>query len=254
MLALGAPPVRAAAIALPDALEPPTFAAQAAITALPVGAQEELFTLYARYGDAVSTRRDEGWRAELLSDESTEAAQKNTLPARQLEESVQNRLREIAKLDQELAQADPATASRLLERRRTAQTRLKILRADLARPKGTCLDWSDMTWAQLRALKPKHWSVRDQQRRTRPFHTAAVLCSAPAAQVGEGDDCASGSPGPCPLTAHACLVFDPWPRGQADVYEFGPWDNGSFDRRLPADFFLHQLPEPRPVQPKKPIK
>jgi hypothetical protein len=230
--------------------EPPVVAAQAAIKTLPAEAQVELFTIYAHYNDMVAKRLEEGWRAGLLSDEGTKASQDDTLPARQLEEAIRSRETEIKTLTDRQENPDPKTEALLRRKREAAQLRLSALRGALARSKGTCLDWSDLVWAELGRLKPEHWSVRDQERTERPFHTSAVLCSPPASEESNG--CSDSSPGRC-LEAgrQVCLVFDPWQRGKADVYEFGSWDQGLFAGRVPADFFLHELPEPRPVRASK---
>ena len=137
-----------------------------------------------------------------------------------------------------------------LREREAARLRLAALRGALARSKGTCLDWSDLVWAELGRLKPEHWSVRDRERTARPFHTAAVLCS--PSVLEQDTACADSTPGRC-LEAgrQVCLVFDPWQRGQADVYEFGAWNRDLFAGRVPADFFLHELPEPKPARAPK---
>ena len=230
--------------------EPPAVAAQAAVKALPAEAQVELFTLYARYNEVVSKRLEDGWRAGLLSDEGTKATQDDTLPARQLEEAIRNREAEVQTLTKRLENPEPEAEARLRRELEAAQLRLAALRDALARSKGTCLDWSDLVWAELGRLKPEHWSVRDRERTERPFHTGAVLCSPPVSE--EENPCSDSAPGRC-LEAgrQVCLVFDPWQRGQADIYEFGSWDRDLFASRVPADFFLHELPEPRPVQAPK---
>ena len=246
LLVLLAPPGRADEAALSGLLrEPPAVAAQAAVKALPAAAQVELFTLYARYNELVSKRVDEGWRAGLLSDEGTKASQDDTLPARQLEEAASNREAEIKSLGKRLEKPEPETVTRLRRDREAAQVRLVALRRALARAQGTCLDWSDLVWAELIRLKPEHWSVRDQERGVRPFHTGAVLCSPPASE--EDSSCSGSTPSRCAAAGRkVCLVCDPWQRGQADVYEFGDWNRNIYAGRIPADFFLHELPEPRP--------
>jgi len=228
--------------------EPPAVAAQAAVRTLPAEAQVELFTLYARYNDVVSKRRDEGWRAGLLSDEGTKTSQYDSLPARQLEEAIRNREIEIKTLTKRLKPPGPEIETRLSRKLESAQLRLTALRDALARSEGTCQDWSDLVWAELGRLKPEHWSVRDQQRTARPFHTGAMLCSPPASE--QENACSDSTPGRC-LDAgrRVCLVFDPWQRGQADVYDFGAWDQDLFASRVPADFFLLELPEQKPVRP-----
>jgi hypothetical protein len=225
--------------------EPPAVAAQAAVKALPAEAQTELFTLYGRYSDTVSKRLDEGWHAGLLIDEGNKTSQEDTLPARQLEEAIKNRENEIKALTKRLEKPDPDTEPSLRRQREAARMRLSALRGALDRSKGTCQDWSDLIWADLGRLKPEYWAIQDRERSERPFHTGAVLCSPPASEEAD-NACSDSTPGRC-LEAgrQVCLVFDPWQRGEADVYEFGAWDRGLFAGRMPADFFLHELPEPR---------
>jgi hypothetical protein len=128
-----------------------------------------------------------------------------------------------------------------------AKSEATALHDAYSRSKGLCLDWSDLVWAELGRLKPEHWDIRDQERQTRPFHTGAVLCPEPASDdEEEGRVCTSGAGG-C-REPQPCLVFDPWQSGKAEVYEFSSWDRGSFSDRVPADFFLHELPEPRHVK------
>jgi len=244
LLVLLARPGRAEETGLSGRLrEPPAVAAQAAVKALPDEAQVELFTLYARYNDVVSQRMDEGWRAGLIRDEGAKASQDDTLPARQLEAAIHGREAAIKTLTKRLETPDPAAEARLRRELEDAQLRLASLRRALARSKGNCLDWLDLVWAELGRLKPEQWSIRDRERTERPFHTGAVLCSPPSS------DCPDSEPGPC---RQVCLVFDPWQRGQADVYEFGAWDRGNAFGRVPADFFLHELPEPEPVRRRSP--
>ncbi|MCX5797468.1 MAG: hypothetical protein NTY77_18405 [Elusimicrobia bacterium] len=246
-----APALRAEEAGLAGLLrEPPAVAAQAAVKALPTEAQLELFTLYARYNEVVSKRMDEGWRVGLLSDEGTKVSQDDTLPARQLEEAVRSRETEVKSLAKQVEQPEVENGARLRRELAAAQLRLAALRGALARSKGTCLDWSDLVWAELGRLKPEHWSIQDRERAGRPFHTGAVLCSPPASE--EEPVCSDSAPGRC-LEAgrQVCLVFDPWQRGQADVYELGAWDGGRSAGRVPADFFLHDLPEPRPARARK---
>ena len=198
--------------------------------ALPEAAQTELFSLYARYREAVADHMDKGWSPRLLSGDIVEASANRPTPARQIETSIHKRDREIRDLQMQLDQAGPqADTSRLRDRLDVVRAERESLRDAYSRPKGTCLDWSDLVWAELGRLKPEHWSLHEETRKARPFHTGAVLCT---------------SPGP----ARICLAFDPWPEGRADVYEFGSWNQGSFAARLPADFFLHQLPQPAAPQ------
>ena len=70
--------------------------------------------------------------------------------------------------------------------------------------------------------------------------------SPPASE--EDGFCSESEPSRCAAAGRTvCLVFDPWQRGQADVHEFGDWSRDIYAGRIPADFFLHELPEPRPA-------
>ncbi|MDD5628433.1 MAG: hypothetical protein PHU21_05180 [Elusimicrobia bacterium] len=251
VLLLAASAVRGGETGLPGLLrEPPEVAAQAAVKALPAEAQIELFTLYARYNETVTQRGEEGWRAGLLSDEGTKVSQDDTLPARQLEESLRNREAEVRTLAQRLEKPENENEARLRRQYENAWKRAAALRSALARAKGTCLDWSDLVWAELGRLQPEYWSIQDRERAARPFHAAAVLCSPPADD--EEAFCSDADPEGCAAGRRVCLAFDPWQRGQADVYELGAWNKGLFAGRVPADFFLHDLPEPKPVRTRRP--
>jgi len=209
---------------------PPAVAAQSAIRSLPEEAQTELFTLYSRYTEVLAKRQEEGWLYGLLPDEIVETGDDNPQPARQIEAAIRKREAELKKLKLDLAKSPAEAAARRLRARRDAVTlELTALREADRRAKGTCLDWSDAIWAELNLLKPEGWTVHDQERQARPFHTGVLLCAPPEEST-------------------VCLVFDPWQRGQPDAYDYGSWDSGSFESRVPADFFLHELPEPRPAR------
>jgi hypothetical protein len=60
--------------------EPPAVAAEAMVKGQPLEAQAELFSLYARYVEIVTQRRDEGWHAGLLSGEIVETTSDNPRP------------------------------------------------------------------------------------------------------------------------------------------------------------------------------
>ena len=212
--------------ARPDLLrEAPAKAAQAAVRRLPNEIQSELFTLYARYQDLVANRSEEGWRGGLLTSEIIETP-RDYQPARQIEQSMRRSSAEIADLEKRLARAEPGPAARLRRSLEEAKLSLDLQRRAYSREKGTCLDWSDAVWAEIFAARPRHWTVVDRERQARPFHAAAVLCPLAGPQA-------------------SCLVLDPWERGRADVYEQRSWDEGSFSGIIAADFFLHELPEPK---------
>lgn len=159
-----------------------------------------------------------------MSGEIVEQPEESVLPARQLEESLALRRAELADLNARLGAAGASAPPRLLRQAQAKAEEIRRLKRELARPRGTCLDWSDAVWHTLSAVEAPSWTVRDQKRGSGAFHTAAVLC-APASD---------------PLI---CLAFDPWERGQPDVFEFTSWDQGSTAGRLPAEFLLHHLPE-----------
>lgn len=191
----------------------------------PKPALVELRKLYDRYAALVEAKRDDGWQYALLSGDIA-AGKDNVMPARQLEEAAAKRAAELnaakAKLAGKADLPDAAKEDLQLEiERRSSAARSAARRA--AREKGTCIDWSDEVWFELRKLSPEEWSVADTTREARPRHTAAVLCT-PA------DD------------PKLCLAFDPWQRGEPDVYELDSWNAGSLEGRLPAEFFLHHLP------------
>jgi hypothetical protein len=198
-----------------------------ALSLLPRSELAELKKLYDRYADVVAKRTAEGWRAGLESGDLIEHPQEARLPTRQLEEAAAKRSSELKRLSAERdKETSEPRAARLDAAIAAKQAELKKLRKQLARSQGTCADWSDMVWADLLKVEVEGWDLRDTQRSARPWHTATVACS-PA-----------GAPKPT-----VCLAFDPWRRGEPDVYEFFSWDDGSFEGRLPAEFFLHQLPE-----------
>lgn len=222
--------------------------------ALPRAARYELFELYQRYIDTVNKRRDQHWRAGLLSGAIIEQADGPMIPVRQLEESTAKRRKELEQLELELKRArlsavpvpartkeqvreaaltdwtEPATAPQAApwaDTERAIKAKKKELRRferQLGRSKGLAGDWSDSVWAELNKVEAEHWSITDQARTAGPSHRAAVACS----------------PVQDPLV---CFVFDPWNNAAPDVYEFKSWDDGSFDERVAPEYFLHRLPD-----------
>lgn len=207
--------------------EDPAAGAQQRLKQEPEEAQTQLYLLYARYAETVSRRLEEGWRSGLLSGELVEQPEEAQLPARQLEEALRKRNRELRAMEGQIkAAGSRREGEKLLDRLEEKKAALRpLLRID-ARSKGTCRDWSDQVWADLNKLAPEDWSISDETREARPYHTAAVACT----------------PKEDP---ELCLVFDPWETGEPAVYEYKAWNEGSFETRLTADFFLHQLPEPK---------
>lgn len=197
-----------------------------ALISLPREAQGELFTLYARYNEAVQKRIEDGWYTGLLTGELVEQPDVIHLPARQTEQALEKRRRELTSLEAELKKVEGRAASTPLFEKVKAK-KLEVRRARKAddRAKGLCLDWSDMVWAELVKTSPEHWRVKDERRAAAPFHTSAVVCT-PQEEP------------------ELCLAFDPWESGRADVFEFRDWDQASTKARIAPEFFLHQLPDP----------
>jgi len=218
----------------PAAAEAPGGAALRARTildALPAEARVELRRMYLRYADAVSRRLEQGWRGGVLTEAVIEDVAEPFQPARLLEEAAAKRRKEIAALEESLSKNGPGRPDYAKTRRRIEDKKaeLKATLAKSSRDKGICRDWSDAVWSELNALGPSHWTVEDRRREARPFHTAAVLCSL--------DDDRRRS---------VCLVFDPWDEGKADAFAFEAWDARDPGGRIPADYFLHGLPEKAP--------
>ncbi len=180
------------------------------LEARPREARYELGQLYWRYTELVNERLAQGWRAELLSGEIIEHQEEAILPIRQAEEALAKREAELKLLDGEALLAKDKEVKR-------ARRRLK-------RSKGLSIDWSDAVWAELMKTPAGSWSISDLARTAQPRHTAAVVCTPPE-------------------KPELCLAFDPWTSGEANVYEFWSWDQGSFQTRIPPEYFLHHLPE-----------
>ncbi len=198
---------------------------------LPVEARVELRRMYRRYAEVVSGRLEQGWRAGLLDERVIAGGEDEVKPARLTEEMIRARRREIRELEAAFDKKTPEKDRPDYVRARrqiTAKTlELSELRERGAREKGLCRDWSDLVWHELTAMNLEHWSARDEIRRARPFHSAAVACS----------------PAESPTV---CLAFDPWREGRADVYAFDVWDEGGMGGRFPRDYLLHELPEKAP--------
>lgn len=212
-----------------DAPGPPAVRARSAIETLPVEARVELRAMFIRYREEVARRQDQGWEQGLLNDAVIEDVDEPFQPARLLEEAGKNRRKELAALEAALKKADQDANEygKLLQKIEGKKADLESLHLKLAREKGICRDWSDAVWSLLTSLKPEHWSVDDRRRGARPFHTAAVACAPPEDPV-------------------VCLAFDPWPAGLPQAYAFPAWDAKEPGGRIPADYFLHGLPEKAP--------
>lgn len=224
----------ALSLALPSAAEPPGEAALRArrlLDALPVEARVELRKMYFRYRAAVSHRLESGWGYGVLSEAVIEDVDEPFQPARLLEDAVSKRKTEIAALEESLSKSsadrpDYAKTRRLI---RDKKTQLEATLRKVSREKGICRDWSDAVWWELTSMNPSHWTVEDRRRQARPFHTGAVVCTSE-------DDPGRG----------ICLVFDPWESGKADVFAIETWDTHESGGQIPADYFLHDLPEKTP--------
>lgn len=224
----------ALSLAAPASAEPPgrpALRARAVLDALPVEARVELRKMYFRYADVVSRRLDQGWRSGVLTEAVIEDIDVPFQPARLLEEAVAKRRKEVEALEETLGKSGPERPDYGKTRRRIEDKKeeLKAARKKSSREKGICRDWSDVVWSELTAMNPEHWTVEDRRRQARPFHTGAVVCS-----VGEDERRA------------VCLVFDPWEEGRADAFAFEAWDAHETGGRIPADYFLHGLPEKVP--------
>ena len=152
-------------------------------------------------------------------------------PARLLEEAVAKRREEIAALEESLGKTGPELPDHAKTRRRIEAKKAELEAAlrKSSREKGVCRDWSDAVWSELNAMDLEYWTVEDRRREARPFHTGAVVCSI------EEDRRRS-----------VCLVFDPWEEGKADAFALEAWDARAPGGRLPAAYFLHDLPEKTP--------
>ncbi len=201
----------------------PVDRAVLSVSGRPQPALLELRKLYDRYTALVEARRDDGWSYGLLSGEVVEEGEDVVVPARQLDEAVKARAAELAKAEQaQSAAPTDEMKDRLQGAVEAARKAWKRARRKAGREKGTCVDWSDLVWFELRKLDPQEWTVQDATRDARPLHTGAVVCSTEDTSV--------------------CLAFDPWKTGEPDVYDFISWDHGSFDGRVAPEFFLHHLP------------
>lgn len=214
-----------------DVEEPgaPALHARDVIETLPLEARLELRRMYMKYREEVAARMEQGWSSGLLSDAVIEDVDDPFQPARLLEESEKNRRQHLA--DQEAALAkmsrDSTDYGRQLARIENEKEVVARARRKNAREKGICRDWSDDVWYLLTKMGLDQWTVDDRRRESRPFHTAAVACS----------------PQEDP---RVCLVFDPWTEGKPSVYAYAAWDAKDPGGRIPAEYFLHGLPEKAP--------
>ena len=207
----------------------PAQKAREAVLALPPEARVELKKLFRAYGKLVADRLDKGWSPGVISEAVIEGRDEPFQPARLVEDALAARRRQVAALEERARDAS-ASASRLRRDREQLEIRrreLKELERKSKREKGLCRDWSDFVWFELLKLEPEHWALREETRRARPYHTATVACS----PVEEPT---------------VCLVFDPWEDGRANIVALGAWDENARGGRLPAKFFIHELPDEAP--------
>lgn len=207
----------------------PALRAKNAIEALPLEARLELRRMYMRYRDEVAKRVEQGWTPSLLSEAVIEDADDPFQSARLLEDAEKNRRKFLADLQAKLATLSRDDIEYGRQMRRIDNEKEVVERAikKNSREKGICRDWSDDVWFLLTQMNLDQWTVDDRRRTSRPFHTAAIVCS-------PQDD------------PTVCLAFDPWAEGKPSVYAFNAWDAKEPGARLPAEYFIHGLPEKAP--------
>lgn len=211
--------------------ESPVDTALSSLATKPKDALLELRALYERYVDVVNAKRElDGWDRSLETGAIVEHPDGRVLPARQAEEAFRLRREELRKLEERYKSMegdfkDGAREDLRIEIDKKKRA-VRAARRAASRTKGLALDWSDLIWHELGRLEPEEWSISDAARDARPLHSAAVVCT----------------PYDRPTL---CLAFDPWRRGEPDVYEYDTWNKGEFSARLPPEFFLHHLPERR---------
>ncbi len=212
-----------------DAPGRPALRAKEAIEALPVEARVELRQMFFAYRDQVARRLDQGWESGLLNDAVIEDVDEPFQPARLLEDALKSRRKELADVQDaysKTARDDPGR-EKLAEKVEAKKKAVARLKGKLNREIGICRDWSDDVWSLLTKMNLDNWAVDDRRRSASPFHTSAVACA----------------PTEDPTV---CLAFDPWSNGQAQVYAFTAWDERADGGRIPADYFIHGLPEKAP--------
>jgi hypothetical protein len=207
----------------------PGARARDAVEALPVEARRELRRMYMKYREQVALRIEQGWTPGMLSDAVIEDVDDPFQPARLLEDAEKNRAKSLADEEAALAKLTPDSRGyqRELKRNQDEKDALERARSKNSREKGICRDWSDDIWSLMTKMDLENWTVDDRRRGSHPFHSAAVACA----------------PQENPTV---CLAFDPWAEGKPSVYAFQAWDAKEAGARLPADYFLHGLPEKAP--------
>jgi hypothetical protein len=197
------------------------------VDALPVEARVELKKMYRRYKELITKKLDAGWSTGLLSEAVIEDVDEPFQPARLITGMIDLRRKELAKLQEKLKQVasdDPYNDKRVRAAIDDKKRELDVLVSRDKREKGLCRDWSDTIWFEFTNMELEHWSVRDERRGARPYHTGVVACS--------------------PVESPSvCLVFDPWADGRPSVFSFIAWDENSPGGRFPAEYFIHELPD-----------
>lgn len=193
----------------------------------PVETRVELKKMYKRYKAAVQKKLDAGWSTGLLSEAVIEDVDEPFQSARLIDDMIARRKKEVDRVKAALAKVapdDPYNDKRIRAVLEDKQAELAALVSKNKREKGICRDWSDLVWAEFVAMELEHWTVRDERRGARPYHTGAVACT--------------------PVEdPKVCLVFDPWADGRPNVYSFVAWDEHAPGGRFPAEYFIHHLPD-----------
>lgn len=193
----------------------------------PAETRVELKKMYKRYKDVVQKKLDAGWSTGLLSEAVIEDVDEPFQSARLIDDMIARRKKEVERVKAALAkvaQDDPYNDKRIRAILEEKEAELAALVSKNRREKGLCRDWSDLVWSEFVAMDLAHWSVRDQRRGARPYHTGAVACT-------PVDD------------PKVCLVFDPWADGRPNVYSFVAWDENAPGGRFPGEYFIHHLPD-----------
>lgn len=206
----------------------PAQKAREAVLALPAEARVELKKLWRAYSKLVSDRLEKGWGYGVISEAVIEGRDEPFQPARLVEDALKARRAQVAELEKKVRDPGPRESlRRLREQLEGKRLEVKELERKSRREKGLCRDWSDLIWFELTKKEYEHWEVKEETRRARPYHTSAVVCSPQEDPV-------------------VCLALDPWEDGRATVVSFGTWDENGFGGRLPAKFFIHELPDEEP--------
>lgn len=202
--------------------ELPAERATAELAALPRGALYELRLLHEKYSAMVRRRVEDGWSYGVLPSEIVVQRKEKVIPARQLEEGLSTRKKELARLEAAV-KGSKERREALAPELEAARTQARVWGRHARRARGHFVDWSDAVFLELQQLEPQYWALDEALRKAPPRHGATVGCA--------------------PLEKPTiCLAFDPWGAGRAEIYEFYSWDRGSDAGRLPQEFMLNELP------------